>query len=85
MPTISRFYGIIIYMNLQDHPPPQFHARYAEHKASISIDSGGIIVGSLPARAMRLIQEWQHIHQAELGENWTRFEAGLALLPIDPL
>jgi len=85
MPTISRFYGILIYMNSNDHPPPHFHARYAEHLASISIATGAIIEGSLPARALRLIAEWQELHQAELEENWRRFEASLPFLPIDPL
>ena len=85
MPTISRVYGILIYMNSNDHPPPRFHARYAEHKASISITTGAVIEGSLPGRALRLIQEWQPLHQAELEENWRRFEAQLPFLPIDPL
>ena len=85
MPTISRFYGIVIYMNPEDHPPPHFHARYAEHKVSISIATGAVIDGCLPARAVRLIAEWQQLHQAELEENWRRYEAQLPFLPIDPL
>ena len=63
MPTISRFYGIVIYMNSQDHPPPHFHGRYAEDKASISIRDGSLIVGLLPARALRLVEEWRRLHQ----------------------
>lgn len=35
MPEISRFYGIIIYMYLQDHNPPHFHARYEEYEIMI--------------------------------------------------
>ena len=34
MPTISRFYGIIISMFYEDHNPPHFHAYYNEYKAS---------------------------------------------------
>lgn len=30
MPTISRFFGILIQMYLDDHPPPHFHAIYGE-------------------------------------------------------
>ena len=33
MPEISRFYGIVIRMYYNDHPPPHFHAQYAEFKA----------------------------------------------------
>jgi hypothetical protein len=30
MPEICRFYGIIIFMNHNDHDPPHFHARYED-------------------------------------------------------
>jgi hypothetical protein len=33
MPTISIFYGIMIRMFFNDHPPPHFHARYGEFEA----------------------------------------------------
>ena len=85
MPTISRFYGILIYMNPDDHNPPHFHARYAEHAVSINIETGEVIEGSLPGRALRLIKEWQALHQLELEENWRRFESELPFLQIDPL
>ncbi len=29
MPTISTFYGILVQMFWNDHPPPHFHVRYA--------------------------------------------------------
>ncbi|MCK6040327.1 DUF4160 domain-containing protein, partial [Klebsiella quasipneumoniae] len=35
MPTLSIFYGIVIQIYWADHPPPHFHARYAEHEAQI--------------------------------------------------
>ena len=28
MPEISRFFGILISMYYNDHPPPHFHAKY---------------------------------------------------------
>jgi hypothetical protein len=36
MPTISRFYGILIQMYFGDHLPPHFHALYAEFEAVIN-------------------------------------------------
>jgi len=30
MPSISRFYEIVVSMYSSDHPPPHFHARYGE-------------------------------------------------------
>ena len=39
MPTLSRFFGIVITMNWEDHPPPHFHARYGEHEAVMRLDT----------------------------------------------
>ncbi len=49
MPEISRFYGIIIRMRYNDHPPPHFHARFGDQEATIEIASGrvrGVIVAT---------------------------------------
>ena len=50
MPEISRFYGIIIYMYIDDHNPPHFHVRYEGYEATITIEDG-IVTGTLPRRA----------------------------------
>lgn len=39
MPEISRFLGIIISMNYNDHAPPHFHARYGDDQAIIDIET----------------------------------------------
>ncbi len=85
MPTISRFYGIVITMFFDDHPPPHFHARYAGAEVRVSIESGEVLNGQLPPRAARLVGEWADLRRAELLENWRRREAGVALNRIEPL
>ena len=70
MPTISTFYGILIRMFFNDHPPPHFHARYGEFEATIDIDTRDVIEGKLPRRALNLVQEWAMIHREELLEDW---------------
>lgn len=85
MPEISRFYGIVIAMYRRDHPPPHFHARYAEHRLVIAIESGEVLAGEFPARAMRLVREWLRLHRAELLSDWERAMAGEEVLPIAPL
>ena len=40
MPTISRFFGIIIFMNYNDHMPPHFHARYQDQEVTVEIETG---------------------------------------------
>ena len=32
MPTLSIFFGIVIRMYFDDHPPPHFHAIYGEYE-----------------------------------------------------
>ncbi|HVP02473.1 MAG TPA: DUF4160 domain-containing protein [Solirubrobacteraceae bacterium] len=86
MPRISSFYGIGIWMywNEGHHARPHFHARYGEHHASVDLD-GAVIAGALPARALRLVEEWARLHADELAANWERAAADQPLLPIDPL
>ena len=70
MPTISRFYGILIQMYFGDHPPPHFHALYGEFEALIDIQTFEVIGGGLPGRAMALVLEWAKQHHDELREDW---------------
>lgn len=56
MPRISSFHGIVITMYYREHGVPHFHARYGEHKASISIDHVEVLGGFLPMQALRLIR-----------------------------
>ena len=84
MPRIS-FYGIAITMYFYDHEPPHFHAQYAEHHAVIAIDTSAVLVGELPSRALKLVNEWATLHRAELEANWRRARDGGTPEPIDPL
>lgn len=70
MPELSRFYGIVIAMFAKDHLPPHFHARYGDHVAYFSIETGEMLEGTMPRRAMRLIQDWTEIHKEHLMDNW---------------
>jgi uncharacterized protein DUF4160 len=79
MPTIAWFYGIAIRMYFRDHPPPHFEVVYAEHQASVSIDTGEVIEGNLPKNAARLVKEWTLLRQTELRANWNRARANVPL------
>lgn len=46
--TISTFYGILIRMFFNDHPPPHFHARYGEFEATIDSERLALAEGELP-------------------------------------
>ena len=79
MPIISVFFGIIIRMYHADHAPPHFHASYQGFETLIAIDSGNVMAGNLPKKALRIVQEWSIAHKDELLANWQR---GVDLLPM---
>ena len=85
MPEISRFFGIVVAMYYDDHPPPHFHVRYGEHRAIIDIAALAVLFGDLPHRVRGLVVEWAGSHRAELEENWGRARAQAPLTPIRPL
>ncbi|HYM62242.1 MAG TPA: DUF4160 domain-containing protein, partial [Thermoanaerobaculia bacterium] len=84
VPTISRFLGIVITMNYNDHDPPHFHARYAGFKISMGI-ADGLVEGQFPSRALAHVVEWWKLHRSELVDNWQRAKQRLPLQTIDPL
>ena len=85
MPLISRFYGIRIYLRLNDHDPPHFHASYQGEWASIRIENGALIEGRLPPRARRLVVTWARRNVDKLLANWERVRSGLRPERIPPL
>ena len=85
MPTLSTFYGIVIQMFWQDHPPLHFHALYAEHEALIDIQTLNLIAGSMPRRAIALVLEWAQAHRAELMEDWNLCRQRQPPKTIEPL
>ncbi len=85
MPAISRFLGIVITMNYNDHPPPHFHVRYGSQKALMAINTFTLLRGQLSPRVLGLVVEWAAQHQAELAENWNLAVRQEPLEPIQPL
>ena len=84
MPTISRFFGIVIYMNYNDHLPPHFHARYQDQEVSVEIETG-LVQGRMSRRELRMILEWSEKYQRELMINWERARTRQALQSVPPL
>lgn len=84
MPEISRFYGIAITMNFREHNPPHFHATYQDYEVTVEINSG-IVQGSMPKRALKMIFEWLDLHRDELLEDWNLAQSRKTLMKIAPL
>ena len=72
MPILSRFYGITIRMYFQqaEHNPPHVHAVYGSEMAEIMIQTGEILEGNLPPKALVLVREWLNDNEDELLEIW---------------
>ena len=85
MPTISTFFGILIRMYFNDHPPPHFHAQYGEYEVVIAIESQLVLEGSFPRRALGLVIEWAELHQPELLADWELCRARRRPQKIAPL
>ena len=87
MPTLSMFFGIVIYMNKEDNEPhhtPHLHARYQNNDASFDFN-GELLAGSLPRRQQKYVEAWILLHQDELAANWDLINAGEKFFRIDPL
>ena len=84
MPSISMFFGIVVYMFYDDHNPPHFHARYQGHKAAFLFD-GTLLAGEIPLKQQKILAAWAVIHAEELEANWELAAASEQLYKIDPL
>ena len=84
MPVISRFYGIVVFMNYREHEPPHFHAMYQDQEVSIEIKTE-MVEGKMSKRALRMLFAWGELHRDELLDNWERARTRKPLRQIDPL
>lgn len=85
MPEISRFFGIIIKMFHDDHPPPHFHVEYGDHRAIVNIRDLVVAAGELPPRVLGMVLEWAAIHRDQLLEQFERAKRHEPLERIAPL
>ena len=85
MPTLSIFFGIVIYIYWSDHNPPHIHARYAGEEAVFGIETFAVLEGSLPKRASAMVVEWMREHQAELLAAWDLASRNIPPARIAPL
>ena len=84
MPVLSRFYGLVVYMNFREHGPPHFHARYQGDEVTVEIPSGRVS-GTMSKRALGMLFEWMEAHRGELMANWQMAASRKPLQPIEPL
>ena len=88
MPSISMFYGIIIYMYGQDnkkHKMPHVHAKYAGKYSVFSLRTGEKIEGKMPTKQAQFVKTWILLRQEELLADWELALNGEHPYDIEPL
>ena len=72
MPILSKFYGITIRMYFQqsEHNPPHIRALYGDDIAAVEIQTGDILEGNLPPKALSMVREWTELHKDDLLKIW---------------
>jgi hypothetical protein len=77
MPTVAIIDAVKIKFYYDEHPPPHFHAQYAEYEAMIDLDSLEIVAGALPRPQYRSVVAWSRTRKGELLRAWTRCRSDL--------
>ena len=72
-------------MFYRDHNPPHFHACYGGNEATISVEDGKVLSGSLPKRATAHVEEWRAANVDHLLKDWELARNHKPLQPIEPL
>ena len=88
MPTISRFYGLLIrmpYRETEQHHLPHIHVRYGSETAVLAITDGSVLQGSLPAAKLRMSQTWIDLRREDLLTAWALAREGQETIKIKPL
>ncbi|MBR1590119.1 MAG: DUF4160 domain-containing protein [Acidaminococcaceae bacterium] len=72
MPILSKFYGITIRMYFQqsEHNPPHIHALYGDDIVAVEIQTGDILEGNFPPKALSMVREWTELHKDDLLQIW---------------
>ena len=76
MPTIAIIDGVKIQFYPDEHPPPHFHAVFAEFVAQIQIEPPSVLKGSLPQRKLDAVMAWTSAHHDGLMRAWVALAAG---------
>ena len=63
-----------MYFQQAEHNPPHIHALYGDDVAAVDIQTGKVLEGHLPPKALSMVLEWISIHKKELMDIWNTQE-----------
>jgi len=70
VPTVAVVEGVSIRFYYQEHPPPHFHAVYAEHRVQIGIEPLRVLKGGLPPAKLANVLSWAEPRRRALLNAW---------------
>jgi hypothetical protein len=70
MPRIAYFFGISIYMYIDDHGVPHCHAVYGDYAGAFSIENGDLLAGQMPPTQSQKIKQFILGNTDTLMEKW---------------
>jgi len=76
MPTVAIVDSVKIQLYVNEHPPPHFHAVFAEWVAQVQIDPLIVLHGALPAEKLDKVIAWASINRDALMRAWAALAAG---------
>ena len=59
-----------MYFQQSEHNPPHIHALYGDDIAAVEIQTGDILEGKLPPKALSMVREWTELHKNDLLQIW---------------
>ena len=77
MPTVKIIDSIKIDLYSREHPPPHFHALYAEHEELIEIETLNTYNGKLPIKQRKKVIDWAKENKEFLMINFKRLNPRL--------
>lgn len=83
VPTVAIIDGVRIDFYFDEHPPPHFHARYAEFIAQVDIGTLEVIKGSLPTPQLRPFGTGPCLGASSCGRRGTRARPAGTLGELD--
>ena len=87
MPVISMFFGIRIYIYLEEggqHKVPHVQAIYDGYEMAIDF-AGNVLAGSLPRKQQAMVVAWVLMHEEELRANYELMKDNQPPFRIEPL
>lgn len=77
MPTIKIIDGTKIDVYSREHPPPHFHAIYAEYEELIEIETLETYTGKILNNKRKKVVNWANDNKQVLSENFKRLNPDL--------